>query len=386
MSRLPLAARASAAWGRFWFAPTSTETLGLVRIFVSFTLVLKMIGTWGIYRGLGGLRLQLPHREGMSHGAFRLPVPGFEWLPPLDASDIRLGESLVLAGAVLLTLGLGTRLVSAGLACIGVYYLLESQWNYLHHVNVYVWVLVMFALAPMGDHYSIDAWLRGWWARRKGGVDVVPVRPALHGRMLQIFVSVLYITTTIGKLTPDWFTGRFMTVLGQQGWLKGPWKDTLLGLMPPPLLGWWTLFAEGLLGFGLWHPRTRRFTAWCGVSLHLGIDAMMNVTTFSYLMISLYLVFGEPKSKGNRLSTDPSVSWHRALAIFVWLFDWTRRFSITAGPAGEGLQVWPADGGPARRGADALVTVGGLLPITFMLGYWVEELWFAGRRLRAKRA
>lgn len=382
MSRPSLAAR----WSRFWFAPRSTETLGLVRIFVSLTLVLKMIGTWGIYRGWGGLRLQLPHREGISHGAFRLPVPGFEWLPQLSASDVRLGESIVLIGAVLLTLGLGTRLVSFGLALIGLFHLLESQWNYLHHVNVYVWVLVIFALSPMGEHYSLDAWLRRRWAAWRGQPVTLPARPAVYTRLLQIFVSILYITTTIGKLTPDWFTGRFMTVLGSQGWLKGPWKDTLLSLMPPPLLGWWTLFAEGILGFGLWHPRTRRFTAWCGVSLHLGIDAMMNVTTFSYLMISLYLVFGEPKTKGNQLSLDPTRPAHRLLGGFVWLFDWTRRFAITQGEPGSGLSVAPADGGPLRRGIDALITVGGLLPLTFMLGYWVEELWFAGRRLQARRA
>ncbi len=382
MSRPTLAS----AWTRFWFKPASTETLGLVRIFVSFTMVLKMIGTWGIYRGLKGLRLQLPHREGMSHGSFNLPVPGFDWLPPIDAGDVRFGESLILTLAVLLTLGLGTRIVSALLALVGAYYLLESQWNYLHHVNVYVWVFVLFALAPMGDHYSLDAVIRKWWARRKGTTGAPPVRPILYQRMLQIFVSVLYITTTIGKLTPEWFTGRFMTVLGSQGWLKGPWKDTLLGLMPPPMLGWWTLFAEGLLGFGLWHPRTRRFTAWCGVSLHLGIDAMMNVTTFSYLMISLYLAFGEPKSKGSRLTYDPGSTAHKALAGAVWLFDWTRRFSLDAGEAGQVIEIWPADGGPVRRGGDALVTVGGLLPITFMAGFWVEVLWFGAKKLRTARA
>lgn len=376
----------SGAWRRFWFRPASTETLGLVRIFVSFTMVLKMIGTWGIYRGLGGLRLQLPHREGMSHGAFRLPVPGFEWLPPIDRGDVRLGESLVLALAVLMTVGLGTRVVTAAMAAVTLYYLLESQWNYLHHVNVYVWVFFIFALSPMGDHYSLDALIRRWWAGRRGVDPAPPVRPVLYQRLLQVFVSVLYVTTTIGKLTPEWFTGRFMTVLGSQGWLKGPWKDTLLSLLPPPVLGWWTLFAEGILGFGLWHPRTRRFTAWCGVSLHLGIDAMMNVTTFSYLMISLYLAFGSSKSGGSQLSYDPSDPRQRAFAGFVWLFDWTRRFSVVKGAVGEGLSVSPADGGPARRGIDALVTVGGLLPVTFMVGYWVEELWFAGRKLLAKRA
>ena len=89
---------------------------------------------------------------------------------------------------------------------------------------------------------------------------------------------------------------------------------------------------------------------------------MMNVTTFSYLMISLYLAFGEPKSKGSRLTYDPGSTAHKALAGAVWLFDWTRRFSLGAGEAGQVIEIWPADGGPVRRGGDALVTVGGLLP------------------------
>ncbi|MFO0002439.1 MAG: hypothetical protein ACK559_15020, partial [bacterium] len=39
------------AWDRFWFTPASTETLGVVRAAIGFTFVLKMIGTWGLYRG-----------------------------------------------------------------------------------------------------------------------------------------------------------------------------------------------------------------------------------------------------------------------------------------------------------------------------------------------
>ena len=81
--------RLRAAWDRLWFAPASTETLGLVRVFVGLTLVLKHTGTWGIYRGWGALHLRLPYHDGLQHGPFRLPVPGFDWLPPMTTATRR---------------------------------------------------------------------------------------------------------------------------------------------------------------------------------------------------------------------------------------------------------------------------------------------------------
>jgi hypothetical protein len=359
------------AWDRFWFTPASTETLGVVRAAIGFTFVLKMIGTWGLYRGWDGLKLRLPHHEKLAHGAFRLPVPGFEWLPPLDAATLAQGEALVLGLAVLFTVGLFTRLAGALLTGCIAYWLLISQWNYLHHVNTYVWIFALLTLGPCGDHFSADALLRRGLARLRGQpAPAPPVRPVLHQRMLQVFIAILYITTTIGKLTPAWIDGTFMGSLAAQGWLKGPWKSALLQTVPPSVMGWWTLFAEGLLGIGLWHPKSRRVAAWCGVTLHLGIDLVMNVTTFSYLMISSYLAFADPRMGANRLEINRSRPAQGALRLLVPLLDWGRRLRVVEGE--QGLRFVPGDGSRARVGADALAAVLGLLPATFLVGLWVD--------------
>jgi hypothetical protein len=371
--------RLRAAWDRLWFAPASTETLGLVRVFVGLTLVLKHTGTWGIYRGWGALHLRLPYHDGLQHGPFRLPVPGFDWLPPMTAATQRSWDALALILAVLLTVGLGTRVVAPALALLLLYALLESQFNYLHHVNVYAWVVCIFALSPVGDHYSLDAALRRLWDRRRGLSTARPVRPILHQRMLQVFVSVLYLTTTIGKLTPDWFDGSIFEALDKGRFLKGPFKATLLGLFPPVFMAWWTLFAEGLLAVGLWHPKTRRFTAWCGIALHLGIDAMMNVTTFSYLMISLYLCFAAPQTGQTSLSVDPSRPLLRGLGLGVRALDWTQRLRVVHAP-GPAAVCTPE--GEPLRGVHALGRVLGLLPLTFMVGLWVDLGLGLLRRLR----
>ncbi|MBL8616621.1 MAG: HTTM domain-containing protein [Deltaproteobacteria bacterium] len=371
--------RLRAAWDRLWFAPAPTETLGLVRLFVGLTLVLKFTGVWGIYRGWGALNLRLPFHDGLQHGRFRLPVPGFDWLPPMTAASQRLWDGLALALAVLLTLGLGTRAVSVGLALLLLYALLESQFNYLHHVNVYVWVICIFALSPMGDHYSLDAVLRRLWARARGLRPVRPIRPILYQRMLQVFLSVLYLTTTIGKLTPDWFDGSIFGALANGGFLKGPFKATLLGLFPPMFMAWWTLFAESLLAVGLWHPKSRRVTAWCGVALHLGIDAMMNVTTFSYLMISLYLSFASPATGQTSLSVDPGQPLSRGLGLLVRALDWTQRIRLVSAPGPMRLH---SPEGEVLGGVHALGRVLGLLPLTFMAGLWVDLGLGLLRRLR----
>ncbi len=371
--------RLRAAWDRLWFSPAPTETLGLVRLFVGLTLVMKFTGVWGMHRGWGALKPRLPFHDGLQHGPFRLPVPGFDWLPPMTAASQRSWDALALVLAVLLTVGLGTRVVSAALALLLLYALLESQFNYLHHVNVYVWVVCIFAISPVGEHYSLDAALRRLWARARGRTPRTTVHPILYQRMLQVFLSVLYLTTTIGKLTPDWFDGSIFGALAQGGFLKGPFKATLLGLFPPMFMAWWTLFAEGLLSVGLWHPRSRRVTAWCGVALHLGIDAMMNVTTFSYLMISLYLSFAAPATGQTSLSVDPSRPLARGLGLLVRGLDWAQRLRVEAAPGPMRVR---SPEGEVLVGVHALGRVIGLLPLTFMAGLWVDLGLGLLRRLR----
>lgn len=374
-----------AAWNRFWFSRAPAQTLGLIRLFLVATLVSKLVGTWGIYRGWSAFRLELPLPDHYNYGQFAHAVPGFEWLPIPSRDGYRFGERLLLLVSSLFCIGFATRVTGAITALIGVYYLLSSQFNYLHHVNVYVWVLAILAVSPCGDHYSVDSLLRRGWARLRG----VPFRPPparllVQTRMLMVFISLLYLSTWYAKLDATWYDGTVMELLAKMNWLRGPFSDQIFAVLTPKMLGWITIFTEGLLAVGLWFRSTRRFTAWCGVGMHLGIDAMMNVTTFSYMMIVLYLAFADPECGRNELTLSRERLSHRLFGPFVRLFDWTHRFTLVWSdePAPLSLTT-PGRGCP--RGIGAALRVLAALPATFLPGFVVDSVWSGARRLLARR-
>lgn len=357
-------------WNRTWFQPASTQTLGLVRFFVTLTFVMKMVGTWGLWKGTDGLRFLWPAKHSYGYGEYVSPVTAVEWLhlPVPTVAQFRTAEEVALYAALFFCVGLFTRVSGAVLSSLLVYFLLSSQWNYLHHVNVYTWALTLLAIAPSGDHYSVDALLRRQWARWRGlPAPTPPLRPILWQRLIVVFVSILYVSTTVAKLGPAWFDGQLMQMMVDDGWAKGPFLDGILTVMTPLTLSWWTLFAEGMLGFGLLFPQTRRFAAWCGMALHLGIDMMMNVTTFSYLMISLYLAAAAPSTGESTLRVDPTRPEQRLFGGLVRALDWGQRFTVRTDGAGP-LTVQPP-GGPALRGVHAVLRCLGLMPLTYLAGF-----------------
>ena len=57
-------------------------------------------------------------------------------------------------------------------------------------------------------------------------------------------------------------------------------------------------------------------------------------------------------------------------------FDWTHRFSVQHADTGARASVTPPDRGPLH-GIDAVIMVLGLLPATYLFGFWLD----AGRGL-----
>ncbi len=368
------------AWNRYWFSPVQLETLGLVRIFVTLTFLMKLVGAWGLWKGWDGLRFRWPSRHTYAYGDFVNAVPGFEWLPVPTLAQLRTGEEVVLYASLLFCVGLFTRVSGAVVAGGLLWFLLGSQWNYLHHVNVYTWVFVLLALAPSGDHFSLDAALRRGWAKRQGRTHTPPLRPILWQRAFVVFLSILYAATTAAKLGPGWFEGQVMEMMVNRGWTKG-YSDLIVQVVSPKVLAWWTIVAEGMLAFGLLFPRTRRFAAWCGFALHLGIDLMMNVTTFSYLMVSLYLTAGSPRVGQTVVSVDPARTGHRVAAGLVRALDWCRRIRVQPGASGPLSVALPS--GAVHTGGRAALALLARSPLTYLAAFPVDAavgLWTQWRR------
>lgn len=342
-----MAAVVIAAWNRFWFAPGRVELVSLMRIYVGCLLAMKKLGLWGLHRVEDihpRLRYSAGRAEDYVANGFRDPV--FDWVPRLAGQEIRAIDELQLVGAILLAVGLGTRLVAPMLAALHILFILHSNYTYVHHNNVFAAFLVLLAFAPAADHYSLDALLF-----RKGPA---PPRRVTSLRLMQVLVCAIYASTTFGKLNHGWFTGRMMEVLAANEHFRGPFAPTLWAMSGPRLVSHFTLFAEGLCAFGFWFPQTRLLTAFSGMMLHTGIDMMMPVTTFSYQMMSSYVLFLDPEPRRTRVSAPAWLAWPARL------LDWTARLQVDVGP----LAVTTPDG-RGYTGLRALREVGLRLPLTF---------------------
>jgi uncharacterized membrane protein YphA (DoxX/SURF4 family) len=379
VSRAPLAALVD-AWQRFWFSPGSTQSLGLFRIFYGSVVVLKMIGVWGLWR-IGSWSLAFPDHHGDSQliafskrPIFHDPVPGFGWIPALGPAAWHTVEDVALVAAICFTIGLFTRLASLLVFLFFAVPMLYSRLDYLHHLSNFALVMSLVIFLPTGDHYSLD---RRLFRRNE------PERPRtmMSVRMMQVLLSWIYFSTFLGKGNAGWFTGTMFDVMVREGMAKGPLAEHILALTGTLLLSWYTLAAQAFFGVCVWVPRLRKWAILGVFSLHLGIDAMMNVTTFSYQMWALYTVFIHPWSQQTVVSFDSRAAAQRRLIAAARALNWLDRFRWVD-RAGRGGVVLPLDielaDGRRETGIRALRELCGRLPLAFVPSFALEPfMWFS---------
>lgn len=313
--------RISNLWNVFWFAERSSELLAFTRIAVAAAVILKFLGLHGLYR-IERWKITWPWERPVDPagwvgaGDYVPQMPGLGWIPVMDAATGQASVAWFLLLALLMLLGLATRLVIPTLTLLFGWSIFYTSMDYRHHENVLFWTLVALCTAPCADHYSLDA---------RFGRAPPPTRPIVHLRMLQVLVTTIYASTTLGKLDSGWWSGAAMQSMFLAGHFRGPYWPTIWELTGPVFLSRYTVFVEALCAVGFWIPRLRLPTALLGAGLHLGIDLMMPVTTFSWQMISLYAVFFDP--------TPGSIG--RTLAPAAWLARIRSGFSArSAGRSG----------------------------------------------------
>lgn len=288
-------------WNRFWFLEGPCETLGLLRIFVGLGLLMKLTGATG---GLAYLQLDFafpqPTFENESAwflGGYRLPFPGFEFLPPLGYHAFGILDRTLLGLALIWTLGWQTRWTGPLLATLFTWRLGHSQFLYHHHVFLLTLVLWILAFSACGRHFSLDAWRAG--SRRPLPGTLLP------RRMLQVLVSAIYLFAALAKLNSGWFRGDVLDALIDNDQVVGVIGGPLLQSLPPVLFTWGTIAAEFFLAGALWWPRTRKLAFVVGFVLHVGIAMTMEVETFGWTMLALYLAFLDPA--GRKSSTSAAL-------------------------------------------------------------------------------
>src|SRR5690606_30380297 len=227
---------------------------------------------------------------------YRDPVPGFEWIPAMGPDMWSSFEILALIAAFFWTVGFLTRASGIVVFLSFAIPMLHSRFYYWHHSANFLFFMMLFACLDMGEHYSLDRVL--FPSEVKEGP-----RTIASIRMVQVLLTWVYVSTLFGKLNQGWFDGTVMRILAETGMLKGPFLPYILSTIGTWGLSWYTLFAQAFFAIVVW-TRYRRWALAVGAMLHIGIDLVMNVTTFSFQMMSLYICFIHPESGLTRVYYD----------------------------------------------------------------------------------
>ncbi len=154
-------------------------------------------------------------------------------------------------------------------------------------------LLVGYGAAFLADqrHYTSNQYLLLWclalvvvWGAR----EPAPAWPRLALRLL---FSAVYVAAVITKIDPAWFDGL---VIRESLLNYGPVWGAIDAAVPAaayPVAAWATVVVEAFLAVGLWVRPLRRWAIGLGVALHVGIEIVMPVRCFSYLMLAGYALY-----------------------------------------------------------------------------------------------
>jgi hypothetical protein len=178
-------------------------------------------------------------------------------------------------------------------------------------------LLVWTAFLPLGARFSVDALVRALGARQETSEAALndrrdPPRArqvvvSLAATALLLQWAIIYGFNALQKNGAPWRDGSAVYYFLQQERLVtwfGAWLHGVLPLGGSKLLTFATLLIEGaipLLLLSPWRPRATRLWAFgLAAALHLGIDAVLQLGSFSWAMLVAFVGF------------IPAESWERA--------------------------------------------------------------------------
>ena len=286
-------------------------------------------------------------------------LPYWSWYPELPEGvyvAVLWGTALT---ALLLSIGLWTRLV-AWLTVAGVAYNLFLSQTHFHHNRAFLLILLVgLAVLPTGRTVSVDA-LR---ARRRGTALSPLGASRLALTVLRFSIALVYFASGFSKLIdPDWWGGtvtRLRIERYEDRVADAGVPDALIELLLDP--GFQALAAKAIIltelfiAIGLLVPRLRKAAVWVAIPFHVSIELTAYVQVFSAAALAALVVWTD------RPSHDRIVRIGAGWGGVIRVLDWTGRFRVidTAGPPVV------EDRERRRQGRDAGWFVAGRLPLTF---------------------
>ncbi len=275
-------------WNRFWFEPVSTSTFALFRIAFGVLVFLWTVSLSPSLLAFFSNNGVLPEAPVLGPGAWSV-LSAFE----SDIAVVVVFFTLLLA-SICLTVGFKTRLAAFLVFLCLVSLLRRNPWI-LNSGDLFIGVVSFYMLfMPAAAALSVDRWLR----LRSNFWDF-PVKPVWPLRLVQIQVSILYVTALWDKVRgTTWNDGTAVSyALRTADLARFPVPEFITdSLVISNLLTFGTLAIELALGLLVWNRKLRPWVLLLGVSLHLGIDYAVRVGFFSYVVFVAYIAFLPPET------------------------------------------------------------------------------------------
>jgi hypothetical protein len=295
--------------------------------------------------------------------------PYASWYPELPRAIYVGLLFLAAAAAVAMSLGILTRLATGTTFAIYAYNLFLSTTHFHNNRAYLLIVLGVLTLAPSGWDTKAPGW--PLW-------------------LLRFECSIVYGASGLSKLLdPDWFGGtvswqRTVRSRGDmESWHVPGWAiDVLTNRGFHTGAAKLIILTELSIAAGLWSRRTRYVAVWVAVVFHVAIQASASVQVFSYLAISVLVIWAVPSTRDRVLYLDTTATGQRRLAATVRALDWLARFRVEQAAPGAPPELVDRDG---RRvsGAPAVAFALSRLPLTAWFALPTLLVW-RGRRARAR--
>ncbi len=289
------------AWNEFWFKPGSALPMGLYRIMFGVIILLHLAllaPDLNIWYGPNGV----VSAETVKQWPFDVLIDPLMLMPPTEQS-LQLFIGIFVLAAISLTLGLFTRF-SAALVFIGLTSFHHRDWATINSGDIFMRLAALYlSFSNAGRALSLDRLIEVWTSRELLTGPPPPVTMWVH-RLMQVQLSFLYCqafwTKTVGDV---WISGNALYYVTRLEDLRRfslpPFLNNLIVLK---LLTWFTLATEFALWTLIWVKECRYWVLLAGMCLHLGIDLFMNLPLFEYLMVTVYILWVDPKDLVNLMS------------------------------------------------------------------------------------
>lgn len=267
-------------WDHFFFTEKPVEGLAILRILLGVLALFTFLQDSLLMQDMWGPKAILSQDIMVMN--FSFPVLNIFCNFEITTERMYYLIALQFIALTFFTIGFKTR-ISTLVAFILLVSFNQRNINMLNSADLLMRILFMLLLfAPSGNAYSVDALL----AKRKGK-SLKRDHACWVMRLIQIQIAVVYVSTVIAKAKGDtWLDGSAVYYATRiTDFTRFPVPFILDWKWSIQLITWSTLVIEFALGTFIFIDELRKPLIILGIFFHLGIEYMMSIPAFEWLMI-----------------------------------------------------------------------------------------------------